>query len=289
MSENKRYISVNIDCFIDYGNAKEVVKMLKEAGFTAYDASMMTNGSMDWILYADDWQEKAKEFRAYADGLGIACNQSHAPFASAKWNDEKFNEWQFPRLVRAVQVSAILGAKVCVVHPCNDWDATTNAERIYRRLEPVAREWGVKIATENMWNCINWGTRDFLATPAACSHHDDFKAHLDILPADVFVACVDIGHAEMAGLNTSAVQMIETLGDRMEAMHLHDVDLVNDNHQIPFSQGIDFAKVMQALKNIGYKGDITLETTSDRTPKELLPAKARYLATIANYFKEQTD
>ncbi len=263
--------------------------MLKNAGFTAYDASMLTNGSFDDILFAENWQKKAKEFRAYADELGIKCNQSHAPFASAKLNDEKYNEWIFPRLIRAIQVSGILGAKVCVVHPCNDWDAETNANLLYKRLENCAREAGVKIGVENMWNCVNWGTPEFRATPAACSHHDDFKAHLDLLPSDVFVACVDIGHAEMAGLETSAMQMIETLGDRMEAMHLHDVDLINDNHQIPFSQGIDFAKVIEALKKIGYKGDITLETTNDRTPYELLEAKARYLASIANYFKEQTD
>ena len=83
--------------------------------------------------------------------------------------------------------------------------------------------------------------------------------------------------------------MIETLANRLEAIHLHDVDLVNDNHQIPFSQGIDFAKVIEAFKKVGYKGDITLETTNDRTPYELLEAKARYLASIVTYFKQQTD
>lgn len=283
-----RYISVDIQSFRQYGNAREIIKMLKDAGFTAYDASMFTNGVLDWMLYTDDWKEKAKEFRTYADSLGIVCNQAHAPFSSARAGDEKYNEWMFPRLIRAIEVCGILGVKVCVVHPCNDWSAEENARRIYLPLEPYARAAGVKIGVENMWN---WTAGSPTATKAACSHHDDFKAHLDLLPNDVFVACLDIGHAEMAGLETSAVQMIETLDKRLEAIHLHDVDLLHDNHQIPFTQNIDFAKVIAALKKVGYKGDITLETSYGplHAPKELQEPLARYLAAVANYFKEELE
>ena len=290
MTENKRYISIDFGSFRKYGTPKEIVKMLKNAGFTAYDATMFTQGILDPMLFAEDWEKQAKEFRAYTDELGIVCNQSHAPFASARINNDEYNEWMFPRLVRAIEVSGILGAKVCVVHPCNDWDKEKNAQ-LYKRLEPYARKAGVKIGLENMWNCDGWGTPDFKVRKAACSHHDDFKEHLDLLPSDVFVACLDMGHAEMRGLETSAVEMIETLGDRLEAIHLHDVDLTNDNHQMPFTQGIDFTKVIDALKRIGYKGDITLETSAvvRATPKDLMEPLAKYLAAIANFFKNAID
>lgn len=287
---NKRYISVDCGCFRKYGTIKEIIKLLKDSGFTAYDASMFTGGILDEMLYADNWEEQFKDLRSYADEIGIACNQSHAPFASAKANDEEYNEWVFPRLVRAIEVSSILGAKVCVVHPCNDWNARQNAE-LYKRLEPFARKAGVKIGLENMWNCIGWRTPEFKILPAACSHHDDFKAHLDLLPSDVFVACLDMGHAELNGLDTSCTQMIETLGDRLEAIHLHDVDLVHDNHQIPFTQRIIWAKVIEALRKNGYQGDITLETSDSVrcVPKELVPHLAKYLAAVANYFKEEIE
>ena len=285
-----RYISTEIQSFKQYGSAWEIVKMLKEVGFTAYDASMFTGGVFDEILYAENWEEKAREFRAYADSLGIVCNQSHAPFSSVRKGDEKYNEWMFPRLIRAIEVSGILGAKVCVVHPCNDWTAEENAV-FYQKLEPVAKQAGVKIGVENMWNCINWGTPAFSATPAACSHHEDFKAHLDLLNPEVFTACVDIGHAEMAGLNTSAVQMIQTLSERLGALHIHDVDLVHDNHQLPFTQNIDFEKVFTALKKANYQGDITFEACSGagRAPKALQSAYARYLASIGEYFLEELE
>jgi sugar phosphate isomerase/epimerase len=279
-----RFVSANISGFSKYGNAREIVKMMKEAGFTAYDASMGTNGVLDWMLYADDWQEKAQEFRKYADELGIRCNQAHAPFSSARKGDEKYNEWMFPRLIRAIEVSGILGAKVCVVHPCNDWNAEENAA-FYQKLEPVAKKAGVKIGVENMWN---WDQGSPHATKAACSHHEDFKAHLDLLNPEVFTACLDIGHAEMQGLETSAVEMIQTLQHNLGALHIQDVDKTHDNHQLPFTQAIDFEKVMGALKAADYQGDITFETTYGMraTPKELQPALARYLFAIGNYFKD---
>ncbi len=290
-------ISTDTGCFQKYGNEKEIIKMLKEAGFTAYDFSIFCE---QWLqpncafLDADDYVAKAKELRAYADSIGIECNQTHAPFPTAiKWDIsperscKEYNEKMYVLICRALEVSGILGAKVCVVHPCNDYTAEENAQ-FYKQFESVARKAGVKIGLENMWN---WNGEENHAAPAACSHHDDFRKHLELLPSDVFVACLDIGHSEMYGLDTSAVQMIETLNERLAAIHLHDVDGHNDNHQIPFTQNINFENVIQAFKKVGYKGDITFESCNSghRAPKELLPSLATYMASIGNYFKNRLE
>lgn len=285
-----RYISTNISPFYKVGDRKQVVKTLKDAGFTAYDFSMFCNERhkpYNDFLSADDYVEKAKDLRAYADSIGIACNQSHAPFPTAIKGNEEFNKQMFDLVCRAIEVSGILGVKVCVVHPCNDYTAEENA-KLYKKFEPYARKAGVKIGVENMWN---WALGSPTATPAACSHHDDFRKHLDLLPSDVFVACLDLGHAQMAGLNTSAVQMIETLNERLEALHVHDVDGLHDNHQLPFTQKTEFEPIVQALKKVGYKGDITLEADcfASNAPVELQEAVAKYASAVAGYFKERLD
>ena len=282
-----RYISTEIDSYRRYGDDKQVVKMLKESGFTAYDYTMCGGAGYE-LLQADDYIEKAKELRAYADSIGIPCNQTHAPFATARKGNEEYNKNMIPQIIRALEISGILGAKACVVHPCNDYTAEENAV-LYKQFEETAKKVGVKIATENMWN---WTSGSPTATPAACSHHDDFKAHMDLLNREVFVACVDFGHAEMAGLDTSAVKMIETLGSDVQCMHLHDVDGGHDNHALPFTYNIDFAPIIAALKKINYQGDITLEACgrfANRVPVELIPAAARYAAAVANYFKEELE
>lgn len=278
-------ISTEINSFRRFGTDKEVIKMLKESGFDAYDFSMYSGAGIE-LLKADDYIERAKDLRAFADSIGIPCNQTHAPFATARKGNEEYNKKMSPQIVRALEISAILGAKICVVHPCNDYTPEENAV-MYKPFEEVAKKVGVKIATENMWN---WASGSPTATPAACSDHGNFKAHMELLNREVFVACVDIGHAEMAGLNTSAAQMIETLGDDVQCIHLHDVDGVHDNHSLPFNQAIDYVPVIEALRKISYKGDITLETNNAaKVPVALIPAVARYAAAIANYFKEEVE
>ena len=53
--------------------------------------------------------------------------------------------------------------------------------------------------------------------------------------------------------------MIKALGDKLQALHLHDNDLWHDSHQIPLSMKIDFVGIMRAFKEIGYKGYLMLE------------------------------
>lgn len=279
------YISTEIHSFRKLGSIEKILVALKESGFTAYDFSMFEGGLSDEIMLADDYLDRAKKLRAFADNLGLPCNQSHAPFATAKKGNDAYNKAMYPKIVRAIEVSGILGAKVCVVHPCNDYTAEENAV-LYKSFEEVARKSGVKIGVENMWN---WDEKEDHASKASCSHHDDFKTHMELLPKDVFTACLDIGHAEMKGLDTTAVQMIETLDGYLTAMHLHDNNRWGDNHSIPFAYNIDFEPIIQALKKINYQGDITLEVDGFATnvPKELIPANMRYMASVANYFRDR--
>ncbi len=278
------YISTEINSFSAIGDNRRILAMLKDAGFTAYDYSMFHGSIADReVISQNDYIERAKAFRAYADGIGLACNQAHAPFPTVRPGNEAYNEEVFVKITRAIEVAGILGAKLVVVHPWNKYNAEENAA-LYRLFEDTARKAGIKIGVENMWN---WNAGEPTACAAACSHHDDFKAHLDLLPKDVFAACVDIGHAEMAGLDTSAAVMIETLGERVEALHIHDNDLLHDSHMLPFQGGIDFQAVIDALKKIGYRGDITMEADQyiKKFPLKLYPQGARFLAEVAQYLR----
>ncbi len=257
------------------------IKLLKDCGFTAYDFSMF-----DLSITRDEkYKENALKLRKYADSIGIKCNQSHAPFPTEKIGDDVYNEEMTLLISRAIEISGILGAKSCVVHPVNDFNAQQNAV-MYQKFFEVAKKSNVKICVENMWN---W-TGDF-ASKAACSHHDDFKKHLELLDSNVFVACLDIGHAEMQGLDTTAVQMIKTLDNRLFALHIHDNDCRHDNHKLPYTANIDFAPIIKALKEIGYKGDITFEadTLCKVVPPSLVPSALRFMADIGYYFKREIE
>lgn len=268
----------------------EIIKMLKDAGFTAFDFSMSNAEYAKGFLKDDSCFEHAKKLRAYADEIGIVCNQSHAPFPTLK-NDEIYNELMLELIKRSLKVSAILGAKICVVHPGNLFSIEENTA-LYKKLLPTAKECGVKIATENMWD---WDFEKNTFAPAANSDHVSFKAQMDKLnqlDKDVFVACVDIGHCEIKDLNTSAVQMIEALGSNVQCIHLHDNDKYHDSHFMPFTSAIDYLPIIDALKKANYSGDITLECSyfaGMYLPKDLVPSFMKLYADVSNWFKVQLE
>ena len=138
-----------------------------------------------------------------------------------------------------------------------------------------------------MWN---WDKEEDHAIPCACSTAEDFVAHVDAVNDPYLVACLDIGHAEMKGLGTNAVEMIHALGkERLQALHIHDNDKWHDSHRLPFTMDIDFLPIVKALKEIGYQGEFTLEVDhllADYGPERIdegvgvMAEAARRLATL---------
>jgi len=254
-------ISTQTDIASTYVGEERAVELIAKAGFDAWDFSMFSMCDYDWDkgvlrpnshpLAGNDYLKFARRLKQVGLDNGIVCNQSHAPFpARCKPIRDHFK--------RAIECTAEAGGEICVIHPDNYKSAEENAE-MYFELLPFAKEHGVKIATENMW-C--WDKEKDEACAAACSHHDDFKRHIDIVNDPFLVACLDIGHAEMRGLRTSVPEMVNALGSSLQALHIHDNDMWHDSHQIPFSMNIDFTRVVKALKSINYSGYFTLEADS---------------------------
>lgn len=239
-----------------FGEERAIEEYAK-AGFDAWDFSMFEMARRDWskgvFRYSDHplcgkgALDFARRLKKVGEDNGIHCNQSHAPFPS-------FPEI-YPLLQKAVELTAEAGGNICIIHPVNTDTPEKNAE-LYNMLLPFAKQYGVRIATENMWN---WDNVLDQAAPAACSDGESFNAHLDAVNSEWLVACLDIGHAEMRGLGTSAPEMIKALGPRLKALHIHDNDRWKDSHQLPFSMQIDFNGVVKVLKEIGYDGYFTLE------------------------------
>lgn len=237
---------------------EKAIEYTAKAGFDAWDFSMFAMCKYDWgtnLVLATDHPLSGNNYLSFARKLkqigldnGIHCNQSHAPFPVYCKEIRDY-------LKRAIECTAEAGGKICVIHPDNFKNAQENAE-MYCELLPFAKQHNVKIATENMW-C--WDKEKDRSCFAACATPKSFCEHIDVLNDDFMVACLDIGHAEMKGSDTSAVEMIKALGTRLQALHIHDNDKWHDSHQIPFSMDIDFDGVVKALKETGYNGYFTLE------------------------------
>lgn len=237
---------------------EKAIEYYAKAGFDAWDFSMFAmcnyDGDNKCLLENDhplsrgNYLEFARKLKQVGLDNGIVCNQSHAPFPTSCAEIRSYYK-------RAIECTAEAGGEICIIHPDNNKTADENSE-MFLELLPFAKGCNVKIATENMWN---WDKEKEQSSFAACATPESFNDHLDAVNDEYFVACLDIGHAEMKGSNTNAVEMIRALGNRLLALHIHDNDRWHDSHQIPFSMDINFADVVDALKEINYRGYFTLE------------------------------
>ena len=251
-------ISTEIGSAAEFVGERRAVELVGKAGFDAWDLTLFDLARWDWsrdciaesnhIFTTSECVKYVRELRNIGEAYGMVCNQSHAPFPTYGMSKDI--------LKRSIELTAEAGGDICIIHPNNCRSAEENAE-MYRGILPFAKEYGVKIATENMWN---WDKGSETSTPAACSSAESFVKHIDLVGDDFLVGCLDIGHAEMRGSGDGAAKMIRALGKRLQALHIHDNDKLHDSHEIPFSMNIDFVSVTDALREIGYSGYLTLES-----------------------------
>lgn len=265
---------------------EECVEIIKEAGFDAYDLTFCSLPS-DHYLYGEDRMERAKELKAHADEIGIVCNQAHAPFPSST-GDGKKDEEIFDRIVKSMEVAAYLGAKIIVVHPKQHLPYLENAEELfelnmefYRALLPYAEKYGIRIATENMFQ---WHHNASVCLDSTCSRPREFIRYIDEINSPYLVGCVDIGHAGL--VDVDVCDMLTRMGkDRVACLHVHDNNKIHDHHTLPYLGKIDWNGVTAALKEIDYEGDFTYEADSFLAtfPTELHPSCEKMLHDVGRH------
>ena len=102
-----------------------------------------------------------------------------------------------------------------------------------------------------------------------------------------FVACVDTGHALLAG--TQPQQLIASMTKTLvKCLHLHDNDGKNDLHLLPYAGIVDWEKVLSALQKIEYEGDITFEVMffMERFSAEQMPIALALAGEVAAKFRK---
>lgn len=294
-------ISTNTGFSPDLCTLAEAIPLIRKAGFDCFDLSLFGMLSDDDAFNGPDYMTKAKELRKIADACGIPCNQAHAPFPTSFRDDTpahiEANKKLPEQLRRSLEVAATVGAKAIVVHPMHHLHWTDHAAELaeknrafYASLLPYCREYGIRVAVENMWQQNRYGKG---IIDSACSRPDEFVAYLEALDPEWFVACLDIGHCTLT--DHAPADMIRALGHKhLHALHVHDNDGLGDLHTLPFqprNSKVDWESVTDALAEIDYDGELTLETDyfHSNIPRELLPATLRYMAEVARYLANEID
>lgn len=255
--------------------AEKAIDIFADAGYDALDFSF--TGENMFLGHTDP--DFYKELRKKAEAKGLFFNQSHAPFGSS-FEDEAATKKRFEEIVLSMKFAAALGAENIIVHPCQHMTYADDGvpEKLfqinmdfYSRLKPYCEEYGIHVAIENMWQNHCGSSK---ITHSTCSRPAEFIRYVDGVNSEWFTACLDIGHAML--VCEDPADFIKALGKkRLHALHVHDVDGTNDSHTLPYFGVCDWDKIMKALAEIGYEGELTYEADGGflrKKPKELYPA-----------------
>ncbi len=198
-------------------------------------------------LFTDTPDERALHIIANALAAnGMRYETIHAPFGHINdmWLAGEGGDVMLAEMMQAVDRCRTGGVPILVAH-LSSGNTPPPISRIgldrYTRLVEYAAEKGVKIAFENQRKPerIAWVFEHFGRMP-----HVGF--------------CFDCGHE---GCFTQGVQFLPLYGDRLLCTHVHDNDCVKDSdlHLLPFDGRLDFGRVTRQLREVGYKGPLTLE------------------------------
>ena len=280
--------STTTDALFSHFDEDTALDMFKDAGFPALDFSMFTSERVK----AEGYREYATQLRKKANERGIIFNQMHAPFGGGK---EFYLTDTFPVLPRCLELASLLGVKNMVIHPITDPRYYGHEEehfemnmKFYRALAPYAKEYGVKIAIENMWELhpIHRGIVD-----SDCADPYEHIRYFDTLDdGEAFTLCLDLGHVALCGREPE--ESIRILGhDRLGVIHAHDVDYRSDLHTLPGVSLLNWEGICKALGEINYKGDFTLEADGfyRHLPKAVYPEACRLMGAVCRDMVRQIE
>jgi sugar phosphate isomerase/epimerase len=153
-------------------------------------------------------------------------------------------ELVFNRLEMAVR----LGGDVIIMHAAyaaRPDGAGIDLDPLRRSLDalaPLARKLGMRIAVENG----DWAV---------------IRRLLNEYPPEFLGLCYDSGHGNVDGVGLAELELLKS---RLVSIHLHDNNGTEDEHRLPFSGTVDWARLVSILGSSAYKKCISMESTMGR-------------------------
>lgn len=241
------------------GQDEALFERLAKYGYDCGDFQMADTDNSIYHCSDEEFVERLKAIKGYADKHGIVIHQMHGPWTWPPPEEkEECREKRFEEMAKSISAAPILGCKYWVVHPmmpygANDihldktketWDFNVD---YFTRLTEVAKKYDVTICVENM-PMLNYS----LATPGK------LVGLVETINDEHFQCCLDTGHVAVFN-NYPVGDAVRTMGKHLKVLHVHD-NHGGDTHELPFLGNIDWEGFYKGLCDIEFDGVFNLET-----------------------------
>ncbi|MEN3188936.1 MAG: sugar phosphate isomerase/epimerase family protein [Atribacterota bacterium] len=230
---------------------REILRVARKYGFNGIELCLNEEGEMSLNQPLSKW----KEIISFAEANEIEV-RSLACGLFWKYNlvsrEERVRIRARDIVKKLIEVAQVLGAKSVLVIPGYvnvPWDpqseivpydmAMQRAKEALLELAPLAQEAQVILGVENVWN-------KFLLSPL------EFRDFVDSINNPFVKVHFDTGNVLLCGYPE---QWISILKERIATVHVKDFKVAVgtiDGFCLPLEGDVNWPKVMEALKNVGY-------------------------------------
>ena len=283
------------DALADRFGDKEAVRITCEAGFDGIDYSLFKMQPENDILNLPDEERKALAYdlRNYAEKIGISFPQAHSDF-ELKYGEGK-DHIHYHNLLRSLEFASWMGIKQIVVHTVKngipedeDFDVLAYNRPFFSELIPIAEKLDLKIGMENLFRKKPNGNFNYVGVLGTA---EEMNAYRDSFDTDVFVTCVDIGHAAIVGVDPA--EFIRGMSkDKLTMLHVQDTDFKSDKHWLPYMGKHDWDSITSALAEIGFDSNFNLEVLHfyDRfKDHDLMQSSLCHAAKVARHLADEVE
>ena len=249
---------------------------IAEAGFTAVDWSIYNTVNTRKPGYAGTCIfEKPLDavIAHYSEELasirknGLTITQAHAPWPLYLPGQPELTAYAIGILTRMIELCGYAGCPRLVIHPiCLSLTELTDTPEDIDRINmhmlgsliPTLIRCNVTACLENLYvrNDMNFVDGAFSDPYGAAAMVDRLNEKAG---QEVFGICLDTGHMNLLGKDMRT--FLPVLGKRIKALHINDNDGFSDQHIAPLAGKINWKLFCQCLRQIGYEGDLSFETT----------------------------
>ncbi|MBQ2957867.1 MAG: sugar phosphate isomerase/epimerase [Clostridia bacterium] len=239
---------------------------LRAMGYDAVDYNGLAAepGCGIFALSDEEFEQLLLRDKAEIEAAGLEICQTHGVWPYDDTKPEQ-KELKFEAMVKSIRGTAIIGSEYVIVHPVMPfgWNESPHHEKdvlenieYMKKLVPYAEKYNVKIALENMPNPY-----------VPCGKVEELAECIDAVNNPYLVACLDVGHSTAVGCD--AGDAVRILGKRLHCLHVHDNDGKHDFHWLPYYGATNWTNFTEALKEIGYAGCMSIETSVAQKMRQL--------------------
>ena len=281
-------IGIESSAYFGFYDFESGMKKLRSHGYEGFDYQEVSNIGQSPIykMTEGEAERHLSEVKECAAANELEIYQLHGVWPHVDDFTQEGREKTIEYLQQNIIQAKWLGCPRVVIHPCmfKGWGQGTQEEMfdvnvaLLRKLLPYAEKYGVTVCMENMP----------FAKGTTFSTAAELKAVVQELNSPFIKICLDTGH-----LNVSKGDIYEAIclfGDDLAALHVHDDMYGQDRHLTPFQGEVDWNGFVCGLKDISYKGFMSLETMIKKsTPQPMLDEMRISLAKIARYLADAVE